>query len=324
MAKKLMKKRGIDVPAHFVIWRFLDGKPGHENQTLGLINALSSLASLKVCTLSCSVTSPWKLLLYWLQGCYPPGDDLPNPHLLVGAGHSTHMPMLAARKRWGGRIVVLMKPSLPLRFFNLCIIPEHDNVSTDTAATILTTRGVLNRITPSQNKDANRGLILIGGPSSHHGWDDNRMVTQLQQIFNRNKESSFRWVLSTSRRTPASFLQYLQKNSLPKNLEIVSWTEIDGEWLPAQLGRASKVWVSQDSVSMVYETLTSGAACGLLSVPAKRNSRITKGLETLVINGLVTPFELWQTGKPLSVAQSEFNETARCAHWIYEQWMKSH
>ena len=40
--------------------------------------------------------------------------DLPTPDIVLGAGHRTHLSLLAARRVHRGKAVVLMRPSLPL------------------------------------------------------------------------------------------------------------------------------------------------------------------------------------------------------------------
>lgn len=68
-------------------------------------------------------------------------------------------------------------------------------------------------------------------------------------------------------------------------------------WVARHLAHASAAWVSQDSVSMVYEALGSGAPVGILSVPRRhgsRKSRILSGLETLEKEGMVTGYSDWK------------------------------
>ncbi len=106
------------------IWRFTDGKRGHDNQTLGLIEALSRLTPCQLETVP--VAKGWPCFFAWLLKRFPTGKTLPKPDLIIGAGHATHWPMLAARRAHGGKIAVLMKPSLPLSWFDFVIAPEHD------------------------------------------------------------------------------------------------------------------------------------------------------------------------------------------------------
>ncbi|MDQ2694705.1 MAG: mitochondrial fission ELM1 family protein, partial [Pseudomonadota bacterium] len=108
-----------------VIWRFSDGRPGHDNQSLGLAEALARLMPVQVFTLA--PLPPLPALAGLLTGRAPAALRLPAPDLILGAGHRTHLSLLAARRSRGGRAVVLMSPSLPLRWFDLCLIPEHDD-----------------------------------------------------------------------------------------------------------------------------------------------------------------------------------------------------
>lgn len=302
-------------PRPLIIWRFIDGKPGHENQTAGLVQSLRLQRALEVHDIvvpnGLAATCAW--LLWW----FPWGDDLPDPDLLLGAGHATHMPMLAARRARGGRTVVLMKPSLPCGWFDLCVIPLHD--APRPSENNFITHGVLNRIRPGMAKDPRKGLILIGGPSRHHRWSEEAIIAQILQIQARSSGAQ-RWVLTTSRRTPTSFVAAARAALDPARVEIVPYAETDADWLPAQLAWASSVWVSADSVSMIYEALTAGAAVGLLDVPAQGHDRIVSGIEALIGEGLVTAYSDWAGGCDLIPPKQPFSEAARCAREIMQRW----
>ena len=294
-----------------VIWAFTDGKPGHENQTRGLVSALGKQIPVEVHWIM--VGSAVRTLWQALRGGFPPAG-LPAAQLLIGAGHATHVPMLLARRARGGHVVVLMKPSLPLSWFDLCVAPQHDGVS---AANVFNTRGALNAVTPEGNKDAASGLILLGGASRHYGWSDSAIVAQVAAIV--QTDTAVRWTLTTSRRTPPRTLELLHAIAA-RNLTIVQWEQTDSNWLPTRLASAARIWVSEDSVSMVYEALTSGAATGLLQVPRQHVSRISRGMAALADDRLITRFADWQKGAPLAVPANPFNEAARAATWIRTKW----
>ena len=97
-------------------------------------------------------------------------------------------------------------------------------------------------------------------------------------------------------------------------------TQTGPEWLPAQLARAGQVWVTADSVSMIYEALTSGTKVVLLAVPQLRPNRISRGLDRLIHQGWLTAFADWQPSLRLQRLPGIFNEADRCAHWIIERW----
>jgi mitochondrial fission protein ELM1 len=126
--------------------------------------------------------------------------------------------------------------------------------------------------------------------------------------------------LTTSRRTPDSFIKELKIMDLPR-LQIVPYSATGPGWLPQQLHDAAQVWVSEDSVSMIFEALTAGAAVGLLRVPALRQSRIIQGVGRLVSAHWVTPFERWQQGETLPKPVQILAEAQRCARWIERHWL---
>ena len=298
-----------------VVWWFKDGKPGHENQTRGLLRALAESRTLETREIAVSSRHP-RHWWYLAGGWFPPGRDLPAPTLHVGAGHSTHVPMLAARRAHGGRIVVLMKPSLPPRCFDLCVVPEHD--MTPARPNVLRTRGVLNRLRPQNNPVDNTGLILVGGPSRHHDWLEDSLLEQLSSIVDNDPEMD--WTIATSPRTPAATETVLHRLT-SERVELALFREADASWLPARLERSSQVWVTEDSVSMVYEALTVGAAIGLLRVPRRHEGRVSRAMGGLIRDGLVTPFDQWRTAQRLARASVPFDEAGRCAKWIDTQWL---
>ena len=107
-----------------VVWRFSDGKAGHDNQSQGLAGALNRLRPVEIITLD---PLPAVMALSALGGGQRAlWRNIPAPGIVLGAGHRTHLSLLAARRMRGGKAIVLMRPSLPLCLFDLCLIPAHD------------------------------------------------------------------------------------------------------------------------------------------------------------------------------------------------------
>jgi uncharacterized protein len=255
----------------------------------------------------------WRALMAWLLKKFP-GQSLPTPDLIIGAGHATHMTLLAARRARGGRAVVLMKPSLPRRWFDLCILPQHDGVKPD--AHTLLTEGAINRVRPAPERDANRGLLLIGGVSNHFEWDSDAVQVQIKSIVARTPEVN--WTLTTSRRTPKDFLAKLPT---APNLTVVPHTATAPDWLPEQLARSGTVWVTPDSASMVYEALTAGADVGVFDLPVNPKSRIGWAIAHLADGQRITRFVNWCAHGKLLPNLHPLAEADRCANWILE-WLK--
>ena len=297
-----------------VVWRFSDGKPGHDNQSLGLVDALQRRASIQ----SYDIPVQPGAGMHWLLGRFPAADLLPDPWLIIGAGHTTHLPMLAARRARGGKAAVLMTPDLPKTLFDLCVIPEHDRPAPGN--NILVTRGSLNRMQalPVQAKD--RGLMMVGGPSRHYGWDHNSVIEQIVRVIRFSPVRH--WVLTTSRRTPPGFAERVRQTVFNRNLKltIVSWRDAADPWLTGQLRRSCCAWVTEDSVSMIYEALTAGLPVGVLAVPAQRCDRVVSGVRKLAASRNVMMFRDWSKGHPLPRPQQVFDEANRVAERICRQW----
>lgn len=291
------------------LWQLRDGRPGHDSQIRGLVTALARHADLAL------VDFEVPLLGRLLIGRNPFAGR-PAPDLLLGAGHATHLPLLLARRRHGGRSVVLMRPSLPRRWFDLCLIPEHDGEAPGDHVEL--TRGVVNAVRPAPGPRDGSGLLLIGGPSRHHTWDAADLRAQISGIVTR--EPARCWTLTTSRRTPESFAPAVAALGLP-NLEVRPGAATPPGWLAGRLATAAVAWVSEDSVSMVYEALTGGAAVGLLALPPRGGTgRVLRGLDRLLADGWVTTYARWCEGGELPTPRTGFNEAERCAELLLERW----
>lgn len=288
-----------------VIWRFCDGKRGHENQTLGLVEALQQRVPV----------APHNFNVRKTGG---PAASSPAPALLLGAGHRTHGPLWRAQRRTHARSVILMKPSLGRRRFDLCVVPEHDGLNAQPG--LLLTRGVLNRVRPAATKTAGAGLIAIGGPSRHHDWLGAEIVEQVKAIIAAGRPGQT-WNVTNSRRTPEPTWQAL-KALASEQVSCLDWRQQNAGWLVSALAQSETAWVSEDSVSMVYEALSAGAGVGLLSVPRRSAGRVVKGVTLLIADQSVTTFGCWQSGAALRPLTPALDEAARVAHWIERQWLQ--
>ncbi len=299
------------VDAPLVVWVVSDGKPGHLNQSLGLVEALSRATP--VSSHAMPALPAWRAGLAWLTGRFP-AASLPSPDLIVGAGHATHLTLLAARRACGGRTVVMMKPSLPRRWFDLCILPRHDGIDADDRT--LVTEGALNRVRRAASPDAHQGLILIGGESSHFEWNSDAIQVQIRSILARTPD--IHWTLTTSRRTPGDFLGTLDAHP---NLTCVPHTATSPDWLPEHLSRSGTVWVTPDSASMVFEALTAGADVGVFDLPVNPKSRVAWAIAHLADDHRVTRFVNWCAHDALHPNTHPLAEADRCAEWTLE-WLK--
>jgi mitochondrial fission protein ELM1 len=300
-------------PASLAVWLVTDDKPGHRNQLQGLLDALARHAP---------VSAHW--LVRRRPGCswldvlrrrYPGPEPARAPDLVVGAGHGTHRDVLALKRRYRAFSVVLMNPSLPLAWFDAAIVPRHD-IPVARRERILLTDGVINTVRPAENPDPTRGLILVGGTSSHYDWHSERIAHEVLDLVARFP--GVRWQLTDSRRTPPEFLAALGE-PLPDNLTVNPHQQTPAGWVATQLRRAGCVWVTPDSVSMVYEALTAGAPTGLFDLAPRRRGRIVRGMEQLLAGAMVNRFSDVIAGRPMQPPAKPLWEAERAALWLLRQ-----
>ncbi|WP_068858002.1 mitochondrial fission ELM1 family protein [Perlucidibaca aquatica] len=266
-----------------VVWRLMDGKPGHESQTLGLVNALKRLAAEQGFAEPRCIDMPLGDYPYtlwdWLFKRFRPGFLQPRPDFIIGAGHRTHWPMLCARRSVGGKAIALMSPTLPSWCFDWVVAPAHDGL---TGRNVIVTQGVLNAMQPAAVKRPGYTVVMVGGVSKHFLWDDTQVLAQLEQIMARHPQVR----LTDSRRTPAALRTTLAARW---PVEYQPWEQCPPGWLASELAIAENAWVTEDSVSMIYEALTAGCAVGLVGLqrPEGKPGRLVRGVEGLLKNGLL-------------------------------------
>jgi hypothetical protein len=94
-------------------------------------------------------------------------------------------------------------------------------------------------------------------------------------------------------------------------------------WIEERYAECLKVWVTADSMSMVYEALSAGCRVGLLPVrwTAEKN-KFRRSAEYLIENGLAVPLSAWPAGGEGERPEREpLNEAKRCAEEIVKRWL---
>lgn len=285
-----------------------DGKAGHLAQSRGLAQAIKRL-------------TPARIMEVQAEGKRVAPQPEKDAGLILAAGRGTHSMALSLRKYLGVPAIALMDPGwLGRQRFDLAIIPKHDGVKP--SKTVVVTEGALNGMETTADASPDQGLLLIGGPSKHYRWDADAIQQQVQAIIKRDE--SIQWTATDSRRTPeatSADLKEIAERSEGRLTYTPAIQTPDG-WVAEQLQRCGVCWVTEDSVSMVYEALTAGARVGLLPVPGKKGStsRVTRGVNSLVQRGWVTRFDDWTNGKPLPEDRPALNEADRVARLIVERY----
>jgi len=315
----------MNEPLH--ITAFFDGTSGHGKQTDGVLRALQKLTPLSITHIQTSQPSLLRSIKDWLDylksAITPAGSqrDTAASDLIIGTGAHTHIPMLLFQETHPAKIVTCMKPGfLLLKKMDLCFIPQHDKIKLGTMENVFLTVGppVLSE---SEGSHAHqKGLLLIGGvdKKSHH-WDLDLLRAQIYTVLER--KAFMQWTISSSPRTPDATLLMLRKVAADNsNVTFFTSEETPQGWIEKIYAGCHTVWVTADSISMVYEALSFGCCVGLLPVKWKRkNSKFQRSIKFLIETKRVITYPMWLAGHPM-VQGAVLNEAQRCAEEILRRW----
>ncbi|SFD03621.1 hypothetical protein SAMN05660479_02992 [Microbulbifer thermotolerans] len=282
------------------VWRFLDGNRAHEKQSAALVAGLRASFGGEGGVASFDIPCPPS---FFSRVFSDPAQSrgLPKPDFIIGTGSGSRWPMLAARRHHGGRAVAINLPLLPYRWFDFAIVPEHDRPPP--LPNIILSQGALTEPLPNSSIQSGRGLILVGGPSKHFTWDLQSLRQQLERLLAHPLD----WRLSDSRRTPDGSLESVT------GAKLVHWRECPPGWLQEQLATAEQIWVTEDSISMVFESLQSRARVGVLRVPSKKKAnKVRATVQRLVDQGMVTD-RLEDVSAPFAPVREPLNQYLVCA-----------
>lgn len=286
-----------------------DGKAGHRSQALGLFKAMQrqytstvtfqeiSIDDLPVATLLSGVFSHQVKAIQQV------------PTYIFGVGSHTHFRVwLLGQVYKQAKTVILMKPSLPVAWFDYSVIPEHDGMAA--SKKILITQGALNPIIDEGRHQMGRVLIALGGSSKRHQWNAAKVLQAIEQIVEQNPNSEI--ILTTSRRTPKAFLAELKQLKNIEKVQIFPVEVTPQGWIFEEMQKAEAVWVTEDSVSMIYEAMTAGCKVGVIQIDRLKEDRITGSVDLILQKGLVS----LSTSSSELTEPSAFKEADRVATYL--------
>lgn len=286
-----------------------DGKAGHRSQALGLSQAMQRQCVEQVSFEEISIHDlPIFSLLFGIFKSSIPQFSR-QPDFIFGVGSHTQLRVLLLGKIYkNAKTIILMKPNFPFAWFDYAVIPEHDAVSEQ--GNVIVTHGALNPIVNEQRHQKNRILIALGGSSKRHQWNDEKVLTSIDAIIQSNPHTEI--ILTTSRRTPDLFLSHLQQSYFAEKLQIFPVVETPQGWIFEQMQQAEAVWVTEDSVSMIYEALTAGCRVGVIKIDRLKQDRITQSVDVIEQAGLIA----MQSERDLLPQTQQFREADKVASRI--------
>jgi mitochondrial fission protein ELM1 len=254
------------------IWLLSDGAPGHLSQSRGIVDALATRREVEVVTVDLKVRSTlWKRLgrlalphirdaAGWFRRIYgvapPPGQ----PELIVSSGANTLLAnaLLARLHRVANVYSGTLKGYDPAAFDRVFTVVPLD-VACNHVLPLPPVPGELARPLPLPPEGEKRIAVLVGGDGAGYVFNEADWRAFGAGLATLARREGARLLLTTSRRTGAAAEAWL-RDSLPAEriADAVWWSQAPRKVMRDFLGAAQAIVVTEDSLSMVAESLYSG------------------------------------------------------------------
>lgn len=312
-----MHKRWKHTPARRVLV-ISDGKTGHTKQSLAVVSAIAKQKpQTESRVVEIRFRRPLGRLLALLWSCFMPKGWGASACLfraltresavallsayadvVVSCGSATHPVNVLASRYYGARSIALMNPSpLPLAQFDLVIAPAHDQlpprsnvVSIVGAIAEPVAEAELSQAAEAlaghpafrKDNDSPQGRVvglLVGGNTLEFVLTDDWAGQLAEQLKSACRATNSRYVVTTSRRTPASaeerFAQALGPDPRCALLLLAGRHRLNGT-MPGILGLADIVVVTSESISMITESCSAGRRVIVVSLPCRSGKQADK------------------------------------------------
>ncbi len=268
-----------------VIWIISEGSPGHISQSVGLAEALAAQVPATIRQFECRPRSggmmrgfirrfwmgkrarplPGLMLYHWLR-LERAAKNEPSPDLIIASGGKSVFAARTLATKHGVPLIFLgeRKPYLASWFHTTFSPSSFDTEPNDIRMDVIPTKITLQVIQQAAagwgDRPAGRlWTMMIGGSSrSHHyqAGDWERLAEGMTELARRE---GIRWLVTTSRRSGLELEDRL-RGLLPSDIvaDAVWWCRQPEKKLTVYLGAAEKIWVTQDSVSMMTEAVATG------------------------------------------------------------------
>jgi uncharacterized protein len=268
-----------------VIWIISEGSPGHVSQSLGLAQALAAEVPAAIRQFECRPRSggivrgfirrfwmgkrarplPDLVLHHWLR-LERAAKNEPAPHVIIASGgKSVFAARTLATKHEVPLIFLGERKPYPATWFHTTFTPssfdtEANDIRMDVIPTKVSPQSVCQAAAAWSDRPAGRlWTMLIGGSSRSHHYQADDWEQLAEGMTGLARREGIRWLVTTSRRSGIELEDRL-RGLLPPDIvaDAVWWCRQPEKKLAAYLGAAEKLWVTQDSVSMVTEAVATG------------------------------------------------------------------
>ena len=309
----------------FIVGAFFDGRPGHEKQTSGILEELKKKRAIKIVSTTVQKGNVFQQSISWIKHFSSikskKKTSLAECNLFIGTGTHTHLPMLSQKKHFNIPVVTCMTPATIIQDkFDLIFAPQHDNIGNQ--KNVFRTIGPPNLNHVKGEHLSHRTLVLIGGvdPQSHH-WVNEEIITSVKRLICH--ENGQEIIISSSPRTPKETVESLSLIADEyQNATFYDYRDTPSGWVEKEYSLCQQVWVTGDSISMVYEALSSGCKVGIIPVRWRRkHSKFITSEKYLYENEMVINLDAYLAHEKNWKNKPALNEAGRCAEEIINRFL---
>lgn len=316
-------------------WVVSNGRPGTQNQALGLAVAIRRHLPMSIQIKQIQFRAPWA----WLPNHLRPDPftklsrdghllRAPYPDVWIAAGRET-VPLSQALKRHSptSYVIQTQNPRAPLEDFDIVVPPEHDHLKGDNVLPVIgaPTTVTQQKIAHSHEVNAHwfEGLarqklaVLIGGSNKYLDLSvrvERRIIRQLINLC----EEGYSLIITTSRRTDPEFAAQLREHLSGYKVQIFDSRDVSNlefNPYPGLLGAADAILVTEDSVNMIGEAVLTGKPVYTLKLDGSPG-KFRHYLKRLNKMGMIRRF----SGAIETWSYEPLDETARVAKIIANRY----
>ena len=275
-----------------ILW-ISDGKKGHEKQVEILLNEISKTENINIkkeIFLLSKLSQLIELLIYSTSLLF--GNLFLSKKkfltykknkidVVIGAGSSIYIRMLLIKSYLSKndtsiKAISILTPNLYKNHFDIICAPMHDIKKVSKTNKVIYFEGSMARVSTSE-VDESIGFIGIGGINKHYVFDQDAIMLQIEFLLGLYPQK--KWFVFTTRRTPYEMSKKVKSLALKNNNLIISDDNYDGI-----IEKASVKVVTQDSVNMVYESLSTKGQTFLFNMKYIKINKIVNQINLLLSN----------------------------------------
>jgi mitochondrial fission protein ELM1 len=278
-----------------ILW-IKDGKKGHEKQVSVLLEELGKNININIYEEECTLSRFKKALflidcfLLKLGSFFKKNNSfitrLSNKQIIkfkekkinivIGAGSGPQIQLLIYKQEFDTKIISVLTPAFFKDRYDLICSPIHDSDRYKKSNNVIFFEGSLAKVSDEiPNNDL--GFIGIGGKNKHFVFDQKKLYQQIEYII--SIYSNIYWEIFPSRRTPIEMVNKLKDlKSKYSNIQISS------EDIDVKIKNASIKIVTQDSVNMVFECLSTKGETYLFNMKYYKKTKIVNLMNRLCNN----------------------------------------